>query len=76
MKKGELLTLKMLLLVRQVAYRLPNSLQVQNRLYLTSKIEIDKVIDSFTNPILFDQDENGNFKKDFEGNLIRNFEVV
>ena len=40
-----------------------------------SKFEIDKVIDSFTNPILFAQDENGNFIKDSEGNLIRNFEI-
>jgi hypothetical protein len=40
-----------------------------------SKEEVDKVIDSFTNPILFAQDENGNFKRDSEGNLVRNFEV-
>jgi N-acetyl sugar amidotransferase len=40
-----------------------------------SKEEIDAVIDSFTNPILFKQDENGAFEKDNEGNLIKNFEV-
>ena len=39
------------------------------------KFEIDKVIDSFTNPVLYAQDENGNFIKDSNGNLIRNFEV-
>lgn len=40
-----------------------------------TKEEIDSILDSFTNPILFQQDENGNFLKDSEGNLIRNFEV-
>jgi len=40
-----------------------------------SKEEIDEILDSFTNPILFEQDENGNFKRDSEGNLIRNFEI-
>lgn len=40
-----------------------------------TKSEIDAVIDSFTNPVLFAQDENGNFKKDKDGNLVRNFEV-
>lgn len=40
-----------------------------------SKEEIDSIIDSFTNPVLFAQDEKGNFKKDPEGNLVRNFEV-
>ena len=39
------------------------------------KEELDKVIDSFTNPILFAQDENGKFKRDKDNNLIRNFEV-
>lgn len=41
-----------------------------------SKEEIDTVLDSFTNPILFAQNEDGSFKKDSEGNLVRNFEVV
>ncbi len=40
-----------------------------------SKVEIDEVIDSFTNPILFKQDDNGKFLKDNDGNLIRHFEV-
>ncbi len=40
-----------------------------------SKEEIDAVIDSFTNSILFAQDDNGNFKRDADGNLVRNFEV-
>jgi len=41
-----------------------------------TKEEIDAVIDSFTNPILFAQDENGEFLKDENGNLVRNFKVV
>ncbi len=41
-----------------------------------SKEEIDRYIDSFTNPILFQQDENGEFLRDEEGNLIRTFEVI
>jgi N-acetyl sugar amidotransferase len=40
-----------------------------------SKAEIDEVLDSYTNPILFQQDENGNFIKDENGNLIMNFEI-
>ena len=40
-----------------------------------SKEEIDKILDSFTNPVLFAQDDNGNFLKDEQGNLLRNFEV-
>jgi hypothetical protein len=40
-----------------------------------TRIEIDSILDSFTNPILFEQDEQGNFKKDAEGNLIRTFEI-
>jgi hypothetical protein len=39
-----------------------------------TKQEIDEVIDSYTNPILFKMDGNG-FVKDSEGNLIKNFEV-
>lgn len=41
-----------------------------------TKSEIDKTIDSFTNPILFKQDEQGNFLRDQDGNLIRNFEIL
>ena len=40
-----------------------------------TKEEIDTILDSFTNSILFKQDENGSFKKDANGNLIRNFEL-
>ncbi|MES2567360.1 MAG: N-acetyl sugar amidotransferase [Bacteroidota bacterium] len=40
-----------------------------------SKKEVDGIIDSFTNPILFAQDETGNFMRDADGNLMRNFEV-
>jgi N-acetyl sugar amidotransferase len=40
------------------------------------KEEVDAVLDSFTNSILFAHDEDGNFKKDSEGNLIRNFEIT
>lgn len=40
-----------------------------------SKAEIDEVLDSYTNPILFQQDENGSFIKDENGNLIMNFEI-
>lgn len=39
-----------------------------------SKREIDDILDSFTNPILFAQDDDGKFIKDHEGNLVRNFE--
>ncbi len=40
-----------------------------------SKSEIDDVIDSFTNPVLFKQDEKGQFKRDNEFNLIPNFKL-
>ena len=40
-----------------------------------TKVEVDEILDSFTNPILFRQDENGKFIKDKDYNLIRNFEV-
>ncbi|MBX9889414.1 MAG: N-acetyl sugar amidotransferase [Flavobacteriaceae bacterium] len=39
-----------------------------------TKEEIDVILDSFTSPILFTQDESGNFIKDDEGNLVRNFD--
>ncbi len=39
-----------------------------------SREEIDKVIDSFTNPMLFRTDEVGNFLHDADGNLIRNYQ--
>ena len=40
-----------------------------------SKSEIDRVIDSFTNPILFEKDKNGNFKRDNNFNLIPTFKI-
>ena len=40
-----------------------------------SKEEVDRIIDSFTNAVLFKQDEKGGFVKDVNGNLVRNFEV-
>lgn len=40
-----------------------------------SKIEIDDVIDSYTNPVLFKMNDDGVFEKDKDGNLIRNFEI-
>jgi N-acetyl sugar amidotransferase len=40
-----------------------------------SKEEIDIVIDSFTNPLLFECDDDGNFVKDNDGNLIKTFTV-
>ena len=41
-----------------------------------TKTEIDQIIDSFTNPILFKQNEDGSFARDEEGNLVRNFEII
>jgi N-acetyl sugar amidotransferase len=41
-----------------------------------TKQEVDKVIDSFTNPVLFKQNADGSFAKDEEGNLLRNFALV
>ena len=41
-----------------------------------TKAEIDEIIDSFTNPILFQQNEDGSFAKDEAGNLVRNFEIM
>lgn len=38
--------------------------------------EIDNVIDSFTNPILFKQDNNGAFVRDENKNLEREYEIV
>lgn len=40
-----------------------------------SKEEIDTIIDSYTNPVLFKMDDQGLFVKDDKGNLIRNFEI-
>lgn len=41
-----------------------------------TKEEIDEIINSYTNPILFRMDEYGVFEKDEEGNLIRNFDII
>ena len=38
-----------------------------------AKKEIDTIIDSFTNPILFESDENDEFKRDINFNLIPTF---
>lgn len=40
-----------------------------------SKEEIDVIIDSYTNPIIFKQNADGTFAKDEEGNLIRNIQI-
>jgi len=40
-----------------------------------TKKEIDDIIDSYTNPILFSPNEDGTFQRDNDGNLIRNFEI-
>lgn len=40
-----------------------------------TKQEIDEVINSYTNPVIFSQNEDQSFKRDSEGNLIRNFEI-
>ncbi len=40
-----------------------------------SKIEIDQIIDSYTNPLIFKQNENGSFVRDEMGNLIKNHEI-
>lgn len=40
-----------------------------------SKEEIDKIIDSFTNPMLFKTTEDGTLERDEYGNLIRRFEL-
>ena len=39
-----------------------------------TKSEIDSIIDSFTNFMLFEKDQNGNYKRDSHGNLIRIFD--
>jgi N-acetyl sugar amidotransferase len=39
------------------------------------KREVDAIIDSFTNPVLFQHEADGSFRRDPAGNLLRNFEV-
>jgi N-acetyl sugar amidotransferase len=41
-----------------------------------TKFEIDQIIDSYTNPVLFKMDVDGLFVKDANGNLIMNFEII
>jgi N-acetyl sugar amidotransferase len=41
-----------------------------------SKEEIDRIIDSYTNPIIFKHNADGTFDKDEEGNLMRNIHIV
>lgn len=41
-----------------------------------TKEAVDEIIDSFTNPILFETNDNGEFLRDTEGNLKRNFEFA
>lgn len=38
--------------------------------------EIDGIIDSYTNPLLFKMNDDGEFEKDLDGNLIRNFDII
>lgn len=40
-----------------------------------TKEEIDEILDSYTNPVLFKMNDEGEFEKDSKGNLIRNFEI-
>lgn len=40
-----------------------------------SKVEIDEILDSYTNPVLFKMNDDGVFEKDSNGNLIRNFGI-
>lgn len=41
-----------------------------------TKSEVDKVIDSYTNPVLFKMNKDGTFAKDKDGNLIRNYKII
>lgn len=41
-----------------------------------TKEEVDEIIDSYTNPVLFKRNEDGTVAKDGNGNLIRNFEIT
>ena len=40
-----------------------------------TRAQIDEVIDSYTNPVLFATDDTGSFLRDADGNLIKNFEI-
>jgi N-acetyl sugar amidotransferase len=41
-----------------------------------SKDEVDSVVDSYTNPFIFEQNIDGSFVKDTEGNLIKKFKPI
>lgn len=41
-----------------------------------SKEKIDEIIDSYTNPVLFKQNDDGSFARDEGGNLVRNFAIT
>jgi len=40
-----------------------------------TKQEVDEIIDSYTNPIIFKQNDDMTFLRDNDGNLIKNFEI-
>jgi len=40
-----------------------------------SREKIDSVIDSFTNPALFEKNKDGKFARDSDGNLIRRYSI-
>lgn len=41
-----------------------------------TKVQFDKIVDSFTNKRIFKRDENGNFIKDIDGSLVRKDEYI
>lgn len=41
-----------------------------------TKFDVDSIIDSYTNPIIFKQNDDGTFMKDVDGNLIKNFDII
>jgi N-acetyl sugar amidotransferase len=54
------------------------SLAVQKYLDYTgfTQKEFDKIVDSYTNKRIFQRDENGKFKKDIDGSLVRKEEYI
>jgi N-acetyl sugar amidotransferase len=40
-----------------------------------TKESIDEVLDSYTNPFIFKQNDDGTFMRDVNGNLVRNFDI-
>lgn len=63
-------------LVKEFDGKYPNY-AVQNFIEYSgmTKENINKIIDSFTNPIIFKRNMDGSFARDSMGNLIRNFEI-